>query len=169
VLAWTLAAVTTLASVPLMMLAVAAPASAAAGFNPSQFHGVTWSRLGDNFTADPLVLQGLSATDDYNATRTKADAMFATFQSDLGANTVRLPINPATAAGTSYYGVIDAALARGFKVVLCYWSQDGTNMVSSSLLPAWNQMWDTVTAKYLNNPEAHEPVIEQGPCYVRSR
>ena len=79
VLGWTLAAVTALASVPLVMLAAAAPASAATSFNPSQFHGVTWSRLGDNFTADPLVLQGLSASDDYNATRTKADAMFATF------------------------------------------------------------------------------------------
>jgi Ricin-type beta-trefoil lectin domain/Cellulase (glycosyl hydrolase family 5) len=161
VLAWALAAVTALASVPLMMLAAAAPASAATGFNPSQFHGVTWSRLGDNFTPDPLVLQGLSASDDYNATRTKADAMFATFQSDLGANTVRLPINPVTAAGTSYYGVIDAAVARGFKVVLTYWSQDGTNMVSSSLLPAWNQMWDTVTAKYLNNPLVYfDPINE---------
>jgi len=107
--------VTTLVSVPLMMAAVAAPAAAATGLDPSQFHGVHWSRLGDNFTADPLVLQGLSASDDYNATRTKADAMFATFQSDLGANTVRLPINPVTAAGTSYYGVIDAAVARGLR------------------------------------------------------
>ena len=161
VLAWTLAVATTLVSVPLMMAAVAAPAAAATGLDPSQFHGVHWSRLGDNFTADPLVLQGLSASDDYNATRTKADAMFATFQSDLGANTVRLPINPATASGTSYYGVIDAAVARGFKVILCYWSQDGTNMVPTSLLPAWNQMWDTVTARYLSNPLVYfDPINE---------
>ncbi|MFD0636119.1 ricin-type beta-trefoil lectin domain protein [Catenulispora yoronensis] len=120
-----------------------------------------WSRLGDNFTADPLVLQGLSASDDYNATRTKADAMFATFASNLGANTVRIPINPVTAAGTSYYGVIDAAVARGFKVVLCYWSQDGTNMVNSGLLPSWNQMWDTLAAKYKSQPLVYlDPINE---------
>jgi len=143
VLAWALAALTTLASVSLMVLSSASPAAAATALDPSQFHGVHWSRLGDNFTADRLVLQGLSANDDYNAARSKADAMFATFQSDLGANTVRLPMNPATAAWNTYYGVIDAATARGFKVILCYWAQDGTNMVPPSLLASWNQMWDT--------------------------
>lgn len=161
VLAWTLAAFTAFAAVPLLALTAAPPAAAATTFDPSQFHGVHWSRLGDNFTADPLVLQGLSASDDYNATRTKADAMFANFASSLGANTVRIPINPATAAGTSYYGVIDSAVAHGFKVILCYWSQDGTNMVNSSLLPSWNQMWDTVSAKYASQPLVYfDPINE---------
>jgi hypothetical protein len=163
-LAWVLVALTALAVIPVMAVTAAAPAVAATTattLDPSQFHGVHWSRLGDNFTADPLVLQGLSASDDYNATRTKADAMFATFQNSLGANTVRLPINPATAAGTSYYGVIDAAVARGFKVILCYWSQDGTNMVPASLLPAWDQMWDTLSAKYASNPLVYfDPINE---------
>jgi hypothetical protein len=87
--------------------------------------------------------------------------MFATFQSDLGANTVRLPINPATAAWNTYYGVIDAATARGFKVILCYWAQDGSNMVPQSLLASWNQMWDTVTAHYLSNPLVYfDPINE---------
>jgi hypothetical protein len=158
---WALALLTTLALLPPFLASTAAPAAAATGFDPSQFHGVTWSRLGDNFTAGPLVLQGLSASDDYNAARSKADAMFATFAGQLGANTVRLPINPATAAGTSYYGVIDSAVAHNFKVVLTYWSQDGTNMVGSGLLPSWTQMWDTITAKYLNQPLVHlDPINE---------
>jgi Ricin-type beta-trefoil lectin domain/Cellulase (glycosyl hydrolase family 5)/Ricin-type beta-trefoil lectin domain-like len=166
-LASALAAATVLALPTLTVVAGAPPAAAAvtaaaaATFDPSQFHGVTWSRLGDNFTADPLVLQGLSASDDYNTTRSKADAMFAAFAGQLGANTVRIPINPATASGTSYYGVIDSAIAHNFKVVLTYWSQDGTNMVSSSLLPSWQAMWDTITAKYVNQPLVYlDPINE---------
>ena len=160
-LALALAALTTLSSLTLLLLTGAAPAQAATTLDPSQFRGVHWSRLGDNFTPDRLVLQGLSASDDYNAARSKADAMFAAFATDLGANTVRLPMNPATAAWNTYYGVIDAATARGFKVILCYWAQDGTNMVPNSLLPAWNQMWDTVTAHYLSNPLVYfDPINE---------
>jgi hypothetical protein len=161
-LAWAVAAATLAAAPLLAVVAGASPASAAtATFNPSQFHGVTWSRLGDNFTADPLVLQGLSASDDYNTTRSKADAMFASFASTLGADTVRIPINPATASGTSYYGVIDSAVAHNFKVVLTYWSQDGTNMVDSSLLPSWQAMWDTITSKYVNQPLVYlDPINE---------
>src|SRR5882724_7304967 len=161
VTAWLLAGLTALASVSLMVVSAATPAAAAVSFDPSQFHGVHWSRLGDNFTPDRLVLQGLSANDDYNAAKSKADAMFGTFASDLGANTVRLPINPATAAWNTYYGVIDAAVARGFKVVLTYWAQDGTNMVPPSFVNTWNQMWDTVTAKYLSNPLVYfDPINE---------
>jgi hypothetical protein len=160
-LSWALAALTALASGALIAVSGAAPAAAAAGLDPSQFHGVHWSRLGDNFTPDRLVLQGLSANDDYNAARSKADAMFGTFQSQLGANTVRLPMNPATANWNTYYGVIDAATARGFKVILCYWAQDGTNMVPPSFVATWNQMWDTVTAHYLSNPLVYfDPINE---------
>ena len=160
-LAWALAALTILASVALTVVSAPPRADAATGFDPSQFHGVHWSRLGDNFSPDRLVLQGLSANDDYNAARSKADAMFAAFQSDLGANTVRLPINPATTAWNSYNGVIDAATARGFKVILCYWSQDGTNMVPAGFLATWNQMWDTLAARYLSNPLVYlDPINE---------
>jgi hypothetical protein len=160
-LASALAALSTVAALSLAVLSAASPAQAATTFDPSQFHGVTWSRLGDNFTADPLVLQGLSAGDDYNTSRSKADAMFATFASELGANTVRMPINPTTASGTSYYGVIDSAVAHGFKVILTYWSQDGTNMVNSGLLPSWQQMWDTITSRYVNQPLVYlDPINE---------
>jgi hypothetical protein len=152
VLTWLLAALAMLTMVPLMTVSTASPAAADTPLNPSQFHGVHWSRLGDNFTFDRLVLQGLSANDDYNSARTKADGMFAAFQGTLGANTVRLPMNPATVSWNTYNAVIDAATAKGFKVILCYWSEDGSNTISSSYLPTWNQMWDTEIARYLNNP-----------------
>jgi Ricin-type beta-trefoil lectin domain/Cellulase (glycosyl hydrolase family 5) len=167
VVTWLLAALAILTMVPLITVSAASPVAAAdttsaapdassaapdAGLDPSQFHGVHWARLGDNFTPDKLVLQGLSADDDYNSARAKADAMFATFQSTLGANTVRLPMNPATANWTTYNAVVDAATAKGFKVILCYWSEDGSNKIADSYLPTWNQMWDTEIAKYLSNP-----------------
>ncbi|MEV4518237.1 RICIN domain-containing protein [Dactylosporangium sp. NPDC049525] len=156
-----LAAVTALASATLVLVTGPSTAEAAVGFDSSQFRGVHWSRLGDNFSPDRLVLQGLSPNDDYNTTRSKADAMFAAFQSNLGANTVRLPINPATTSWTSYNGVIDAATARGFKVILCYWSQDGTNMVPAGFLATFNQMWDTLAARYLANPLVYfDPINE---------
>ncbi|GAA2331442.1 RICIN domain-containing protein [Dactylosporangium salmoneum] len=160
-LSFAAAVLTALTSAALTVVTAAAPAAAAAPLDPSQFHGVHWSRLGDNFSPDRLVLQGLSASDDYNAARSKADAMFAAFASGLGANTVRLPINPATTSWNTYNGVIDAATARGFKVILCYWSQDGTNMVPASLLPAWNQMWDTLATRYRGNPLIYfDPINE---------
>lgn len=151
-----------LVSVPVALtVGVAAPAAADVPLDPSQFRGVHWSRLGDNFTPDRLVLQGLSINDTYAQMRTKADAMFTAFRDDLGANTVRLPMNPATSTWEPYFGVIDSALANDFRVVLSYWSQDGTNMVPASLLPAWNQMWDTVSARYQSNPRVYfDPINE---------
>jgi hypothetical protein len=147
---WAIAALTVLVALPLA--ASGAPrATAALAGDTSQFHGVTWSRLGDNFTANQLVLQGLSSSDDYNAMRSKADAMFAAFQNNLGANTVRLPINPATTSWQPYQGVIDSATAHGFKVILTYWDQTGTNMVPASFLSTFNSMWDTLAARYKSN------------------
>jgi hypothetical protein len=161
VLALALTALTMLATVLLAIVSTPAPAAAAPGIDPSLFHGVHWSRLGDNFSPDRLVLQGLSPNDDYNAARSKADAMFATFQNFMGANTVRLPMNPATANWTTYNGVIDAATAKGFKVILSYWAQDGSNMVPAGFVATWNQMWDTVTARYLGNPLVYfDPINE---------
>ena len=46
------------------------------------------------------------------------------FRENLGANTLRLPINPAsvgTAWWNSYRATIDAATASGDKVILGYW------------------------------------------------
>ncbi len=76
------------------------------GLNPSQFRGVNWARLSDpgspsdNFHNDPLILQGLSSPDfsgaHYASIRAQADAILAAFQSSLGANTIRIPVNPET-------------------------------------------------------------------------
>ena len=149
---------TALFVVPITLLSGAAPALA----DTSQFKGVNWARLGDNFDTGPLVPQGLNLTDDYKTVQAKSDAMLTAFAS-LGANTVRLPLNPAsvgTAWWDSYTAAIDTATAKGFKVVLSYW-EEGARGGKIADLTTWNRMWDTVVAKYLPNARVYfDPMNE---------
>ena len=53
--------------------------------------------------------------------------MVSGFKKNLGANTLRLPINPASVGTTwwkSYRATIDAATAHGDKVIVSYWEAD---------------------------------------------
>jgi len=68
----------------LVVQAESAPPAFAA---TSQFHGVNWADPDDNFITGPNVPVGLSQTDSYSTTYTKATAILKGFQS-LGANTV---------------------------------------------------------------------------------
>jgi hypothetical protein len=154
-------AVAALMAIPLAMVALAPSASAAT----NQFQGVNWARAGDNFTGGPLVLYGLSGSDSYPVVRAKADAVFAGFERNLGANTVRLPINTysvGTAWWDSYTGVIDSATARGLKVILSYWD-DGRASTGGRLTDtgAFDAMWNTVVGRYGSNSLVHfEPMNE---------
>jgi ricin-type beta-trefoil lectin protein/cellulase (glycosyl hydrolase family 5) len=86
------------------------------------------------------------------------------FRKNLGANTLRLPINPAsvgTAWWNSYRAAIDAATAKGDKVILSYWESNTAKDGKIDDLTTWNRMWDTVTAAYRNNPRVYfEPMNE---------
>jgi hypothetical protein len=152
-----------IAVIPIALFAHAPSASAAT----NQFQGLNWARLGDNYTGSPLVLAGLSGTDSYSTVLAKADAIYAGFQGNLGANTVRLPINTYTVGTTwwnSYTAAIDAATARGMKVILSYWD-DGRASSGGRLTDtaAFNTMWNTVVAKYGSNSLVHfEPMNEPG-------
>jgi hypothetical protein len=137
----------TAATVVLEVTTAAAPALAAT----SQFKGVNWADPDDNYADEPAVPSGLSTSDSYATTYAKATSVIGAFQTNVGANTVRLPINPYTVNGTywaSYTGAIDAAVAKGFNVVLSYWegtaNKDGLIDNSTSY---W-AMWQTVVAKY---------------------
>jgi hypothetical protein len=107
----------------------------------------------------------LSTSDSYATTYAKATSVIKSFQADLGANTVRFPINPYTVNGSfwsSYTGAIDAATAQGFKVVLGYW--EGTGSAKDGLVDNttdyWT-MWRTVTTKYAGNSLVYfEPMNE---------
>ncbi|GED83733.1 ricin-type beta-trefoil lectin domain protein [Streptomyces sp. 6-11-2] len=160
-------AVTALAMAVTALLGTAPPAVASTG--PSTlaaggFHGVNWADPRDNYADNPVVPSGLSTADSYATVHAKATAVLTGFRNNLGADTVRLPINPYS-VGTSwwnaYTGAIDAATAMGFKVVLGYWEGLSHKDGKVDDTNAWNTMWNTVTAKYGSNGLVYfEPMNE---------
>src|SRR3954452_25019652 len=145
------------------ILAVPVAASPAAAAT-SDFRGVNWADQRDNFVNDTLVLGGLSTSDSYATTQAKADRILSGFQANLGANTVRMPVNFATVSGSywnSYIGAIDMAASKGMRVILSYWeaasSRDGT---VDNLSQFWS-MWQTIVTKYAANANVYfEPMNE---------
>ncbi|MEK8106235.1 hypothetical protein NKG94_15535 [Micromonospora sp. M12] len=112
------------AAMTAMVGGVVVVASSPAAAATNQFRGMNWAQLGDNFSTSPLVVQGLSQSDSYATVQAKANALYDDMASTMGINTVRLPINTQTVANTTwwnaYRGAIDAATARGFKVILTF-------------------------------------------------
>ncbi len=156
-----LAALAALLLLPITMVSLwTAPAAAAT----SQFRGMNWAVLGDNFSTAPLVVDGLSGSDSYATVQAKANALYDDMQSTLGVNTVRLPINTHTVGTTwwnAYRGAIDAATARGWKVILAYWEDGAASGGRITNLSAWNSMWSTVTSQYGSNGLVYfEPMNE---------
>src|SRR5699024_3778152 len=78
---------TVLASLALLPVTVLGGASAA-NADTSDFRGVNWAMLGDNFSTGPLVLHGLSSSDDYATVQAKANAVYDDMEELLGVNTV---------------------------------------------------------------------------------
>ena len=142
-----------------------APAHGAPSKDTTQFKGVNWADPRDNFADDELQLSGLSTSDTYAQTYTKASRIISAFRANLGANTVRLPINPYTVNGSywkSYRGVIDAATAHGFKVIVSYW--EGTGDRKDGFIDdeaTYWPMWNTVVKAYKGNSRVYfEPMNE---------
>ncbi|GIF42866.1 cellulase family glycosylhydrolase [Actinoplanes xinjiangensis] len=89
--------------------------------------------------------------DSYATVRAKADAVYHGFASQLGVNTVRLPVNTHTVGSSwwnAYRGTIDAAAARGFNVILAYWEDGAASDGRITDMAAFDSMWNTVTAQY---------------------
>ncbi|MGI5238286.1 cellulase family glycosylhydrolase [Dactylosporangium sp. CA-139066] len=147
-----------------LLTAGLAPLSTPAHAATSGFRGVNWADQRDNFVDDTLVLGGLSTSDSYATTQAKADRILSGFQTNLEANTVRLPVNYPTVSGSywnSYTAVIDTAASKGMKVILSYWeansSRDGLIDNTSQF---WS-MWGTIVAKYQGNANVYfEPMNE---------
>jgi len=140
-------------------------AQAATHVTPDQFRGVNWADPRDNFANDAVVPSGLSTSDSYPTTYAKARAIIHGFAENLHSNTVRLPINPYTVNGPfwhAYTGAINAATDQGFKVILSYWEGTGTYQDGKiDSLPAFWQMWKTVTDRYHSNKLVYfEPMNE---------
>jgi hypothetical protein len=127
------------------LLVAPPPASAATG----DFRGVNWADARDNYVDGWVIPTGLTASDSYATVRAKADGILSGFQSLIGANTVRLPINPRSvnsAWWNAYRGAVDSARAHGMRVILSYWEADHNGLVDDTA--AWNTMWDRVTADF---------------------
>jgi hypothetical protein len=154
-----LGALTAVMLFPIAAVSGASPASAAT----SQFRGMNWAVLGDNFSTGPLVVHGLSQSDSNATVRAKANALYDDLAA-MGVNTVRLPINTHTVGTTwweNYRGAIDAATARGFKVILAYWEDGAASGGKITNLAAWNTMWSRVTNTYGSNTNVYfEPMNE---------
>jgi hypothetical protein len=153
----------------LVAAAVAAPLlvvtlDASAATDTSSFRGVNWADARDNYVDGWVIPSGLLAGDSYATVKTKADGIIAGFQSQIGANTVRLPINPQSVNSdwwARYKGTVDSALAHGMKVILSYWEADTAKDGKVDDTAAWNTMWDTVTADYGSNAGVYfEPMNE---------
>jgi hypothetical protein len=93
----------------------------------------------------------------------KANALYDDMAA-IGVNTVRLPINTHTVGTTwwnAYRGAIDAATARGFKVILAYWEDGAASGGRITNIAAWNTMWSNVTYTYGANTSVYfEPMNE---------
>jgi hypothetical protein len=129
----------------------------------NQYHGVNWADPNDNFGTGNLVPVGLSTSDSYSTTYTKATAILKGFQS-LGANTVRMPFNSATTSGSwwsSYTGALDAASALGINVVVAPWLQNGTVSDTTSFY----QMWDVMINKYGGNSHFYFDIMNEPWAY----
>jgi len=133
----------------------AAPAQAAT----SQFKGVNWADSRDNFVNGVLYVSGLSASDTYSSAATVTEQVVSQLYTITGANTVRMPINEPTVSSYwgTYTGAIDTALTKG-SVILAYWAFANGKPAT---VAAFNQMWDTVVAKYGSNPNAYFEVINE--------
>ncbi|WP_422768819.1 RICIN domain-containing protein [Plantactinospora sp. WMMC1484] len=157
---WSLIALATALTALGGVAVTSSPATAAT----SQFRGMNWAVLGDNFSTGPLVVQGLSQSDSNATVRAKANALYDDMATTMGVNTVRLPINTHTVGTTwwnAYRGAIDAATDRGFKVILAYWEDGAASGGRITNLAAWNTMWSTVTNTYGSNTNVYfEPMNE---------
>ncbi|MGW4942052.1 ricin-type beta-trefoil lectin domain protein [Actinoplanes sp. NPDC004185] len=126
----------------------------------NQFHGVNWADPRDNFLTDPNVPVGLSRSDTYATTYTKATAILKGFQS-FGSNTVRFGINPQTTSSSWWNSLVaayDAADALGMNVMIAPWPPTGGRI---SDMNAFYTMWDVVIRKYGGNSRFYFNIVNE--------
>lgn len=126
------------------------------------FKGMNWADLNDNYSDTLVIPSGLSSSDNYTTVQQKSAIILAAFL-QRGANTVRLPINPYTVSSNwwnAYTGAMDQALSMGMKVILGCW--EGLPKIGRvDSLPAFWQMWKTVTTKYANSNNIYFEVFNE--------
>ncbi|NUQ95729.1 MAG: cellulase family glycosylhydrolase [Streptomyces sp.] len=152
-------AIAVVSATPFLTVVLAQPAAAAT----NQFKGVNWADARDNYQSGWVIPSGLTASDSYAQVHSVADSYVKAFQSNLGANTVRLPINPPSVSSSwwgAYRGAIDAALGNGMKVIISAWTES-SSVGKVTDQSAWYSMWSTVISAYGGNSNVYfEPLNE---------
>jgi len=137
----------------------AAPAAA------NTFRCGNWADQRDNFVNGDLQLSGTTTADSYATVLAKATAILTAFQNTVGANSVRVPINEPTVMDpwwNAYKGTIDAAIARGMKVIVAYWAWHNGRMDDVN---AFYAMWDVVVNAYAGNNLVYFQIFNEPYAY----
>jgi endoglucanase len=124
-----------------------------------------WADQRDNFVNGDLQLSGTTTADSYAAVLAKSTAILTAFQNTVGANAVRVPINEPTTMDpwwSAYKGTIDAAVARGMKVIVAYWAWHNGRMDDVN---AFYTMWDVVVNAYAGNSLVYFQIFNEPYAY----
>lgn len=134
--------------------------------------GANWADARDNYVDGWVIPTGLSSSDNYSTVQSKANTVLDAFQTVLGANTVRLPINPQSVGNSwwdAYKGAIDKASSKGMKVILACWegtaAKDGK---IDDLTQFWN-MWNRVIQDYGSNSNVYFEILNEPFGYTLSQ
>lgn len=136
-------------------------------FSDTIMRGVNWADPSDNFKDSLIILTGLNSNDTYSVTAEKSARILKAFQS-IGANTVRLPINPPTVLTPwwdSYTAAIDQSVQKGLRVVLCCWESYSFRDGKVDDYAKFWEMWQKVISKYGNNSSVYFEIINEPFSY----
>lgn len=134
----------------------------------SVFRGVNWADGRDNYVNGWVIPSGLTASETYSSASTIADRVISGFQTNLGANTVRMPINEPSVLESwwgVYTGAIDKALSMNMKVILGYWPWHNGKPDD---MTRFNSMWRTVINKYGSNANVYFEIMNEPYGYSQT-
>ncbi len=132
--------------------------------------GFNWADARDNFVDGWIIPSGLTSSDTYDEVQEKAGVIFSEWK-NVGANTVRLPINPSSVSESwwsAYKGAIDAATNMGMNVILCCWESESSEDGAVDDLTAFWEMWQSVVDNYEDNSKVYFEVFNEPYGYSTS-
>lgn len=124
--------------------------------------GINWADPnGNEATTRVVTPSGLTSTTTASAAATIAGNIASAVLSS-GGTAIRMPITYTTTSSSSYWPVYQAAInaivAKGCYVILCYWCPSGGVIDNTT---NWNSMWASVNSVYKSNSKVlYEPINE---------
>jgi endoglucanase len=129
--------------------------------------GVNWADTRDNFIEGWVIPSGLTASDDYAAVQLKADHILSGFIANMGANTVRLPINHQSILNNvwwdQYKGAADMALSKEMNVIFAYWEGKKDGRIDD--INRFWAMWQIIVDTYSSNANVYYEIMNEPHGY----